>query len=67
MLFKHNTKEINWLKEYNVTNEMIANWLGYANTNSFEKSSAKNRIIEGLNAFAQYINQKDIADITRDK
>lgn len=50
-------------KKYGVNNEMIAQMFDYASTNSFNSSSAHNRIVDAVESLIEYIENQIVAKL----
>ena len=47
--------EQNRRKDYNITVKLITKWFGYKNINSFNKSSARKRVIKAVDAIINHV------------
>lgn len=47
-------------KKYKLTNKQIAKYLGYSNENTFNKSTAKDRILLGIERIIEHVESEII-------
>lgn len=55
MIRKSKNLKSSKLKQYKITNKLIAQWFGYANQASFNSSSAKLSMLNGVNDLIYHI------------
>lgn len=50
-------KKSKTLSEHKITNIMVAKWFDYVSDDSFNSSSAKERILKGVDRVVQYVEE----------
>lgn len=50
-------------RRYKITNKKLAKWFGYSSEYTFNSSSAKQRILQGIEQLVQYIEDQTISKI----
>jgi hypothetical protein len=53
------------LRKYHITQEKIAKILGYSSLKSFQNSSARARILSGLNELIELVEEELIKELKR--
>lgn len=48
----------NKLIDYNITNKLIAKWFGYSSDKAFNSSSAKERVLKGIDILIKHIENQ---------
>lgn len=45
------------LKDYKITNKLVSEWFSYNNQQSFNSSSAKNRVLKGIEEVIEHVER----------